>query len=277
MSFPPGTQTKGDYNNLAARRSIFQTAESIDRLTTLPNRYSSRTMSFSSSSPWYIGDRRRSSLPSIGNTVLDGSLSRVPSTNGTLAQTPKANSPRAVYGLDPPRPPKEGYEWVWYPEGYWAEREFRPIEFAATSSNRTPEIKVWKWRKRSGKAGSGSHDKDDVPTISPKTGPPQQQPQVSPPVSNTPSSPQSPFRTEEAHILALQSPGVQLLTSSSLVESEWLAPKHSLQTPRPLDMSSQAQSRSEDAPATETREIFGFLSKKGISALSVLQKTKDVS
>lgn len=25
--------------------------------------------------------------------------------------------------IDPPRPAKEGYEWVWFPEGYWAERE----------------------------------------------------------------------------------------------------------------------------------------------------------
>ena len=24
---------------------------------------------------------------------------------------------------DPPRPPRAGYEWVWFPEGYWAERE----------------------------------------------------------------------------------------------------------------------------------------------------------
>lgn len=27
------------------------------------------------------------------------------------------------YGADPPRPPKEGHEWVWFSEGYWAERE----------------------------------------------------------------------------------------------------------------------------------------------------------
>jgi hypothetical protein len=29
--------------------------------------------------------------------------------------------PRVVH--DPPRPPMEGYEWVWFPEGYWAERQ----------------------------------------------------------------------------------------------------------------------------------------------------------
>ncbi|KAK3400175.1 hypothetical protein B0T20DRAFT_478021 [Sordaria brevicollis] len=235
-------------------------------------------MSFSWPPPWnQNGDRRRSSLPSLGGTVLDGSLSRAPSTSGALARSPKGNSPRGVYGLDPPRPPKEGYEWVWYPEGYWAEREFRPIEFAASSS-RSPEIKVWKWRKRSAKNESLSGSlENDASTSSPKTNPPVQQS----PVSNTtsPSSPLSPFRTEEAHIQALQSPGVQLLTgpniltSTSLVESEWLSPKHSLQTPRSSDPPPPAEARPE-TPA-DSRERLGFLSKRAISAMAVLQKTKE--
>lgn len=64
------------------------------------------------------------------------------------------------------------------------------------------------------------------------------------------------------------------MTSTSLLESEWLAPKHSLQTPRLLDpYPAQA---TPDVP-TESRGSPGFLSKRGISALSVLQKTKDVS
>jgi hypothetical protein len=29
--------------------------------------------------------------------------------------------------LDPPRPAKDGMEWVWFPEGYWAEREIRSL------------------------------------------------------------------------------------------------------------------------------------------------------
>lgn len=223
-----------------------------------------------SSSPWYQGkERRRSSLPSLGGAVLDGSLSRVPSISGASVRNSKDNSLRGVYDLDPPRPPKEGYEWVWYPEGYWAERKFRPIDFAAASS-RTPEAKVWKWRRRSRKTGSGSHD-NDASRPSPKTNQPQQQLSTS---NNTPTSPHSPFRTEEAHILALQSPGVHLLTSTSLVESEWLAPKHSFQTPRSLDLSPPAEV-SPDIPS-ESRETFVFLSKTGISAMSVLQKTKDV-
>ena len=29
--------------------------------------------------------------------------------------------------VDPPRPTKSGFEWVWFPEGYWAEREIRDM------------------------------------------------------------------------------------------------------------------------------------------------------
>jgi parafibromin len=28
-----------------------------------------------------------------------------------------------LYSADPPRPAKDGFEWVWFPDGYWAERE----------------------------------------------------------------------------------------------------------------------------------------------------------
>lgn len=43
---------------------------------------------------------------------------------------------------DPPRPAKEGYEWVWYPEGFWAERPLNKGDekstgwFSKSSSNR---------------------------------------------------------------------------------------------------------------------------------------------
>ncbi|KAL2061714.1 hypothetical protein VTL71DRAFT_7092 [Oculimacula yallundae] len=44
--------------------------------------------------------------------------------------------------VDPPRPPKEGFEWVWFPEGYWAEREL-PLSKKPVSRprwwNRSPE------------------------------------------------------------------------------------------------------------------------------------------
>lgn len=36
-------------------------------------------------------------------------------------QASEERQPRQA--VDPPRVPREGYEWVWFPEGFWAERE----------------------------------------------------------------------------------------------------------------------------------------------------------
>ncbi|RDW92118.1 hypothetical protein BP5796_01512 [Coleophoma crateriformis] len=47
--------------------------------------------------------------------------------------------------IDPPRPAKEGFEWVWFPEGYWAERE---------STEVTDRKKPW-FGKRSSSYKSG--------------------------------------------------------------------------------------------------------------------------
>jgi parafibromin len=39
------------------------------------------------------------------------------------------------HAADPPRPAREGYEWVWFPEGYWAERE-RPESYLKIQKSR---------------------------------------------------------------------------------------------------------------------------------------------
>ncbi len=54
-------------------------------------------------------------------------------TNGFEAQVTRPS--------DPPRPPKEGFEWVWFPEGYWAEREMRNAPPKAPST-------LYKWWER---------------------------------------------------------------------------------------------------------------------------------
>ncbi|KAI0447614.1 hypothetical protein F4803DRAFT_270775 [Xylaria telfairii] len=64
------------------------------------------------------------------------------------------STPTAV--IDPPRPAKEGYEWVWFPAGYWAEREI--AELPPKES-----IGLFKWRSRTRKSGS------DSPKHSPQT------------------------------------------------------------------------------------------------------------
>ena len=57
------------------------------------------------------------------------------STAGNFEPTPR-------HAADPPRPPKDGFEWVWFPEGYWAEREWR--DFTARKPHKRP-----KWLSRS--------------------------------------------------------------------------------------------------------------------------------
>lgn len=45
------------------------------------------------------------------------------------------------HAADPPRPPKDGMEWVWFPEGYWAERERKELDFFSRKQH--PGLKSW--------------------------------------------------------------------------------------------------------------------------------------
>lgn len=120
---------------------------------------------------------------------------------------------------------------MWFPEGYWAEREFRlipqpPVPDVLTHKN--PDIsKGWKrsWRRRSGKSGSGSgretESHDDPHTISPRT-------VLTTVIGTAPTSPQSPFLSEEAHVHSLQHPESHPLPTNAKAgskgETEWLSP-----------------------------------------------------
>lgn len=44
---------------------------------------------------------------------------------GVDATTPPSFGSPVRNAIDPPRAAKPGFEWVWFPEGYWAEREIR--------------------------------------------------------------------------------------------------------------------------------------------------------
>lgn len=57
------------------------------------------------------------------------------------------------HAADPPRPAREGYEWVWFPEGYWAERE-RP-----ESSLRKEKSRKWFHRSPERRSGTSSPPK----------------------------------------------------------------------------------------------------------------------
>ncbi|KAM7202904.1 hypothetical protein V8F33_002562 [Rhypophila sp. PSN 637] len=134
------------------------------------------------------------------------------------------NSP----GLDPPRPAKEGFEWVWFPEGYWAEREFKSLPQPASETGKrrgSNTYKGWKksWRRKSlVESGSGSdRDTESHDDPSPLTEPP-------PAVRTAIFSPQSRFLSEEAHVHSLQYPDSHPLPLSIRGrfgnEGEWLSP-----------------------------------------------------
>ena len=150
----------------------------------------------------------------------------------TAAAANTPSCPLNTFGVDPPRPAKEGFEWVWFPEGYWAEREFRllpqPVTDTAAGNKTSDTVKGWKsWRRRSGKSGSGSgreresHEYDST-TISPRT-------MLTTVVGTGPNSPISPFLSEEAHVHSLQYPESHLIVTGaravSAGESEWLVPE----------------------------------------------------
>ncbi|OBT52439.1 hypothetical protein VE04_07307 [Pseudogymnoascus sp. 24MN13] len=66
--------------------------------------------------------------------------------------TPKPK-PVSRTAADPPRPPMLGYEWVWFPEGYWAEREL----ITRPTKNFRPPKWVRKSLQGSGASTFGSH------------------------------------------------------------------------------------------------------------------------
>ncbi|KAI5868455.1 hypothetical protein GGS23DRAFT_545650 [Durotheca rogersii] len=115
--------------------------------------------------------------------------------------------------IDPPRPAKEGHEWVWFPAGYWAEREM-PEE------GPTKATKYFKWRRRSGKSGSGKDTLGDpghslhVPLLQRRTLNRRSTSSEGGGTSFSPSRKQqsplllSPYLTEEAHVQSLQRPSL---------------------------------------------------------------------
>ncbi|KAI8953706.1 hypothetical protein F4801DRAFT_576322 [Xylaria longipes] len=156
--------------------------------------------------------------------------------------------------VDPPRPAKEGCEWVWFPAGYWAERQI--VELPPKES-----IRVFKWRKRSAKSGSESskhspqtppsaHSLPDNRVEKPTDHLAGQRSQTRTPTSSesggyyyplnrTPDAPfPSPYLTEEAHVQSLQWPSKDVATRSRSVSGSSVLKSKSPVFPSPLHFSS---------------------------------------
>ena len=86
---------------------------------------------------------------------------------------------------------------MWFPEGYWAEREYRPLE---TPRRRSYDMRMWKRGKRSQKSHSGSsHEVDGDLASSHHTTANCQH-------GSPYYAPRGPFRSEEALVQSLQHP-----------------------------------------------------------------------
>lgn len=137
--------------------------------------------------------------------------------NGNARDTSRDS--RNKGGHDPPRPAKDGFEWVWFPEGYWAERPAprrRSSKGQGTNSAGSAG-KIFRWTSRANACSASSHEHEQR-DLSPKTvqqTPPLSLPQLSLPKANPGSFspprtlPTSPWLTEAAQVQALQRPAEQ--------------------------------------------------------------------
>lgn len=82
--------------------------------------------------------------------------------------------------LDPPRAPKSGYEWVWFPEGYWAEREIRGFMPTPSMTKRN-----W-WNRSSGQKSQMSRSQKSQSTRKSTNGGKDENDDKAPPSFNLP-------------------------------------------------------------------------------------------
>lgn len=185
------------------------------------------------------------SVPAPATPRLAQILSARPSAR-ELRLTP-LNSPfdgpvGPSYGLDPPRPAKEGFEWVWFPGGYWAERERAEIPTSQSS-------RVFKWRKRSGRDSSSRETDGSLQSASV----PQNMRSAAVSASQEPPL-ASPYLTEEAHVLSLQRPSLSTRIAS---DESRRSPRTGSGRPPALPTSSQAGSGQSFPPYTPSSERLG--------------------
>ncbi|KAI1815169.1 hypothetical protein GGS20DRAFT_358533 [Poronia punctata] len=175
---------------------------------------------------------------------------------------PRRSTKDSALGIDPPRPAKEGYEWVWFPAGYWAERK-------VSESQPKDPIKGFRWRTRSGKSSSDREQSPKTPVPSPlaaKRG--EKSSELTPKAPRTTASSESgsssvrhhsrltdagpltsPYLTEEAHVQSLQWPSIDAARNRSLSGSSIMRLRAAA-TPLPLHFSSSEESKETDNAST---------------------------
>ncbi|KAI1749924.1 hypothetical protein F4782DRAFT_533005 [Xylaria castorea] len=228
-----------------------------------------------------------------------------PTPRQSIKELFSAANPKSTVVIDPPRPAKEGCEWVWYPAGYWAEREI--VELPPRES-----IRVFKWRKRSGKSGSessrhspqtspsahllpasrmekstdylaGRRSQTRTPTSSESGG-------YYFPLNRMPGAPlPSPYLTEEAHVQSLQWPSIDTATRNGSISGSTVIRSKSTVPSSPLHFSSAEDDVGSDTTVAYTPDSqaiadnstditsTGLLSSKAVAGQEVKPKKSFIS
>lgn len=128
-------------------------------------------------------------------------IPRTPGITGFPSTPGIPPTPGAWHG-DPPRPPREGFEWVWFPDGFWAEREL--VE--TPSPHKGDKFRRWKGKSSSNKSQSSTDYSDQAfPLPSPRRGSGSRRGSGASVVSPQPHIPHTSFKTERDLIQSLQS------------------------------------------------------------------------
>lgn len=170
--------------------------------------------------PWMSSSSTTTSSP---QTASPHDRDAPPPTPGWIPPTPGVPptpgippTPGAL--VDPPRPPKKGHEWVWYPDGYWAEREI--IIGPAESPSRSLDSKLRRWKGKSSKGSQGSVDLDQSPIPRRESG---SRRGSGGSITTYSPQPHTPYRTERDLVQTLQQP-----SDGSEKESLWGYPFHAV-------------------------------------------------
>ncbi|KAB5572094.1 hypothetical protein GE09DRAFT_1216693 [Coniochaeta sp. 2T2.1] len=137
---------------------------------------------------------------SPNDTLIPPTPGWIPPTPGVPPTPGIPPPPPPGVVVDPPRQAREGYEWVWFPDGFWAERE---ITTESPSKGSGLDSKIRRWKGKSSKGSQGSVDLDVSPLPRRGSGGRRGSGQGST-VPFAAPTPHTPFRTERELVQALQ-------------------------------------------------------------------------
>jgi len=169
--------------------------------------------------PWMSSSTTNTASPHVASHTASPHDSRdyppptpgIPPAPGWIPSTPGIPPTPGAF-TDPPRQPREGYEWVWFPDGFWAEREVSISATESPSSNKGSsglDSKLRRWKGKSSKGSQGSVDLElsPLPLPLPRRGSGSTRRGSGGSAGLFTPQPHSPFRTERELVQALQQSG----------------------------------------------------------------------